>query len=427
MARGRVALVVLVIALVMGLVPVAGGASRQTHTPGSYIVMLEEGTDPVAHAHKKGVTAEHTYRKVFRGYSAALSYQQRRSLRSDAAVVSVEKSRVFSAAASTVFAALNAKAPPPQEPARGLRRIGGLLSPTAKIDGVDERVNVDVAILDSGIQPDHPDLNVVGGTNCLKQGKATDWRDREGHGTLVGGIVAALDNGFGRVGVAPGARLWAVRLSSQSESPAGNILEDDLICGLEWVVANDIEVANMSLSGPGENINDCESDPAIWDALQTAICAAIANGTTLVAAAGNEGMDASTELPAAYPDVIAVSAFSETDGLPGGLGESAGAFGCEEDIADDTFAFFSNFGPVVDLSAPGVCVGSTYLHSTYAGGIGTSFATPFVSGAAALYLANHPDATPRQVRDVLIRQRERGPIAGDPDGIDEGIVNVSRL
>lgn len=138
-------------------------------------------------------------------------------------------------------------------------------------------------------------------------------------------------------------------------------------------------------------------------------------------------MDASTLVPIAYPDVIGVSAFAETDGLPGGLGPSSGERGCEEDNADDAFAFFSNFGPVVDLSAPGVCVGTTYLQNTYSGGTGTSFSAPFVSGAAALYLAKHPSATPGTVRNALVAQREVGHIAGDPDGIDEGIVNVSGL
>jgi subtilisin family serine protease len=248
--------------------------------------------------------------------------------------------------------------------------------------------------------------------------------DTIGHGPGVAGLVGALDNGFGRVGVAPGARLWAVRVGD----PDGIIQEEDLICGLEWLIGRDIEVANMSLSGEGENIQDCHgTDPGTWDALQRAICAAIAANVTLVASAGNDGFDASTLLPAAYPDVIAVSAFGETDGLPGGLGQSTGALGCEEDVADDTFAFFSNFGPIVDISAPGVCVGTTYLQNTYSGGTGTSFSTPIVSGGAALYLATHPNASPAQVRDALVALREAGPIDGDPDGIDEGVLDVSTL
>ena len=215
-------------------------------------------------------------------------------------------------------------------------------------------------------------------------------------------------------------------------SPNGSkgIPDAALICGLEWIIASgvDIEVVNLSLGGEIETpIDDCESDRAEWHPIQHAICAVIAAGVTVVASAGNEGIDAAKHIPSAYPEVIAVSAFAENDGLPGGLGLSSGAFGCEVDIADDTFAFFSNFGSTIDLSAPGVCVAATFLRGTYAGGTGTSFSAPFVSGAAALYLANHPSADPETVQDALIRQRERGPIAGDPDGIDEGIVDVSKL
>jgi subtilisin family serine protease len=429
MARGRVVLAFCFGVLAAGLIPVAGGANQADVSPGKYIVMLAPGVDPTAHARTKGISVGHSYRRVFHGYSAALSPAQVQSLQDDPEVTSVKASRVFHLEAIGFApaggASVSQKDLTPQVPSVSARRVGALLSPTAKIDGIDERVDVDIAILDSGIQPDHPDLNVRGGTDCVRDTKKPSWADRDGHGTLVAGIAAAIDNGFGRVGIAPGARLWGVRVAD----PEGLIEDADLICGLEWLVAGeaDIEVANMSLSGPGENINACRGSSAAWDALQYAICAAVGRGITMVASAGNEGMDASTLIPGAYPDVMAVSAFAETDGLPGRLGPSSGSLGCEVDIADDTFAFFSNFGPTIDLSAPGVCVGSTFLKGTYAGGIGTSFSTPLVAGAAALYLAKHPDATPDRVRDALLKQRERGPIAGDPDGIDEGILNVSGL
>jgi subtilisin family serine protease len=434
--KGLGALVIAVSALAMGLVPVAGGAPERSATSGRYIVTLSPGANPAAHALEAGIAVEHSYKHVFRGYSAQLSQTQLNSLLKDGAVESVERSRIFrgdSAAATSVSpkkGGVSQKELTPQVPSVTVVRVGALESPTAKIDGIDERVNVDIAIIDSGIQHNHPDLNVRGGTNCVggaNRANTGGWKDKtDGHGTLVAGIAAAIDNGYGRVGIAPGARLWAVNVLDSE----GLTEEADVICALEWLVSsgNDIEVANMSLSGAGENIQDCHgSDPETWDALQRAICAAIAANVTLVASAGNEGFDASTELPAAYPDVIAVSAFGETDGRPGGLGQSTGALGCEVDVADDTFAFFPNFGPVVDLSSPGVCVGTTYLKGTYAGGVGTSFSTPFVAGAAGLYLATHPNATPAEVMNALVALREPGPIAGDPDGIDEGIVDVSGL
>jgi subtilisin len=93
----------------------------------------------------------------------------------------------------------------------------------------------------------------------------------------------------------------------------------------------------------------------------------------------------------------------------------------------DTFAFFSNFGPVVDIAAPGVCIGTLYPGGLYAAWTGTSFAAPLVSGAAALYIANHAGASPATVRAALISLAEPGPIPGDPDTYPEGIVNVSTL
>ena len=427
MARGSVAFVVLITTLLVGLVPVAGGASRDSGPPGRYVVMLKGGVDPALHARRKGLTVEHTYRQIFTGYSVQLSVDQIESLSQDALVRSVEASRGFElVGAGTTLAAAAAVKQPPQVPSVSVRRVGALESRTAKIDGIDERVDADIAILDTGIQPDHPDLNVIGGTNCA-EGQPSHWKDKDiGHGTGVAGLTAALDNKIGRVGIAPGARLWAIRVSDSS----GKIEDDQLLCGLEWLVASgvDVEVANLSLSGVSTDpIRDCDTDPTDWDSLQSGICAVIEAGVTIVAAAGNDGYDASNEVPAAYPDVIAVSAFAETDGLPGGLGPSSGEVGCFVDIADDAFAFFSNFGPVVDLSAPGVCVGTTSTGSGYSGGTGTSFSTPIVAGATALYLAKHPDATPETVKEALIKQREAGPIAGDPDGIDEGIVNVSKL
>ena len=94
---------------------------------------------------------------------------------------------------------------------------------------------------------------------------------------------------------------------------------------------------------------------------------------------------------------------------------------------DDTFAIFSNFGSVVDLAAPGVCTTSTYPGGLYAVGSGTSFSAPRVAGAASLYIANHPGASPADVRAALISLAEPGPIPGDPDAYPEGIVNVSTL
>ena len=143
MKSGRVALAILITGLTACLVPVAGGASRADLESANYIVMLASGVDPAQHAKKKGVAPEHTYRTVFRGYSAQLSQAQVDSLRQDVEVKSVHVSRSYQF--SEAQAALGGAAKtPPQVPSINLVRVGGLLSPTAKIDGIDERVDVDV-------------------------------------------------------------------------------------------------------------------------------------------------------------------------------------------------------------------------------------------------------------------------------------------
>ena len=115
---------------------------------------------------------------------------------------------------------------------------------------------------------------------------------------------------------------------------------------------------------------------------------------------------------------------ADTDGLPGSLQD---ALRCDPTQTDDTFATWSNFGEDVDLAAPGACLSSTYPGGLYAISSGTSFATPLVAGAAALYISTHPGATPAQVQAALIAAAEPGPITGDPDAYAEGIVNVSGL
>ena len=125
-----------------------------------------------------------------------------------------------------------------------------LESPTADVDGVDERIDVDVTIVDGGIDPTHPDLNVAGGFNCVGS-KNKAWTDLDGHGTRVAGVAAALDNTIGVVGIAPGARLWAVRVAD----PTGYIRDADLLCGLDWIAQHSdvIDVANLSLEGNDKN------------------------------------------------------------------------------------------------------------------------------------------------------------------------------
>jgi subtilisin len=367
-----------------------------------YIVVLAPGADPGELAGRIGAIAERTYSAAINGFAAELGPGQVKHLEDDPRVEAVVPD-----ADGYELAA--------QEVPTGVRRVGGLASPTARIDGSDERVDADIAIIDSGIDSSQPDLNVAGGYDCGGSGTLEDWI---GHGTMVAGVAAAIDDDAGVVGVAPGARLWSVPI----EDRRGRVHDSAVICALDWVTAHAdvIDVANMSVDRGGKDSGRCGLNPAgrVRDPLHAAICAAVSAGVTVVAAAGNKHVDAARSVPAAFDEVITVSALADTDGMPGGEG---GTCDGEE---DDALASFSNFGAVVDIAAPGVCIETTRAGGGTAVVDGTSFSTPHVAGAAALWIAGHPGATPADVRAAILANREQGPLEDDPDGIDEGVLRV---
>ena len=401
-----------VLALLSAMAPAGAAAATAP-----YIVGVDVRVDPAVAAARVGVIPALVLTEVFHGYVADLTRTQLTRVRKDPATLSIEEETT----SPVTFPKATVDPPQPAQSVRNpVRRVGGLGSPTARIDGIDERVNVDVAIIDSGIDADHPDLNVAGGVNCV--GNRGGFADTDSHGTMVAGLVGAIDNAIGVVGVAPGARVWAVRVTSGN---GGQITDRRLLCGLEWVAANAhiIDVANMSLRGVTKLESDtCESPNRKAAALHQAVCRLVELGVVVVVAAGNDTSDVAGVVPARFPEVITVSAISDSDGMPGGLG---GAPVCLPGENDDTFATFSNFGLEVDVAAPGSCITSTHPDGLYAFNSGTSFATPLVSGAAALYLATHPDGTPAEVRMAIINAAEPGPIPGDPDPYPEGILNVN--
>lgn len=237
----------------------------------------------------------------------------------------------------------------------------------------------------------------------------------------VAGTVGALDNDVGVVGMAPGARLWAVRVLDRNGSGSTS----GVIAGIDWVTAraNVIEVANMSLGGAGGTDGNCGNTNN--DAEHKAICAAVAAGITFVVAAGNESQNANLSTPAAYEEVITVSALADFDGIPGGLGTGNYAFSsCTENV-DDSLACFSNYGASVDIMAPGVGIYSSALGGGYTSMSGTSMASPHVAGAAALLKAVNPTWTPAQVRTALLASATSTAfITDDPDGIHEPLLDA---
>jgi subtilisin family serine protease len=216
-------------------------------------------------------------------------------------------------------------------------------------------LGVNVAVIDTGIDRDHPDLadNIAGGVNYVgtarwKPVNPNKWDDGNGHGTHVAGIIAALDNDIGVVGVAPEASLYAVRVLGNS----GSGYVSDVVAGLEWAILNDMDICNMSL---GTNTS--------VQSLREACDAAAAYGLLLVAAAGNDG--GAVDYPAAYSSVIAVAAVDNSDTRPS----------------------WSSYGPSVELAAPGVDVYSTWKGGGYKTIGGTSMAAPHVAGTLALNLS----------------------------------------
>jgi subtilisin family serine protease len=305
---------------------------------------------------------------------------------------------------------------------------------------------VRVAVVDTGIKLNHVDLaaNLATGTgtNCINPGQPPN--DDHGHGTHVAGTVAAAYNGQGVVGVATNAQLIPVKVLDST----GYGSDAQVICGLDYVAGLAQSqpgpyVLNMSLGDPNRpGETTCGSS-----ALHQAVCNLTNAGVTVVAAAGNDGADASSFVPAAYDEVIAVSAFTDFDG-------QRSFAGCQADFfdygyqCDDTLADFSNYGSVVDVAAPGVHVLSDWIDGGETTISGTSMAAPHVAGAAALVLGANPSLTPAQVRSILESTGEcpDGSVANAPtcaghgqwqvgglfgttpdnDGIPEPLVNALR-
>lgn len=206
---------------------------------------------------------------------------------------------------------------------------------------------IKVGIIDTGIQLNHPDLvaNIKGGYNAIRPNKSAN--DDNGHGTHVAGTVAAVNNTIGVVGAAHQVWLYAIKVLNAS----GSGYLSDVIEGIQWAIANNLQIINLSL-GTSSNVQS----------FHDAIIAAKNAGLVVVAAAGNNG--GAVLYPARYPEAMAVSA---TD-------------------SNNVIASWSNRGPEIDLAGPGVSIYSTYRRSSYATMSGTSMATPHVAGSAALLL-----------------------------------------
>jgi subtilisin family serine protease len=343
---------------------------------------------------RRGVRVGTRFSWATQGFTASMTASQAAVLRDDPSVASVVPDAPASIAADSV--------------PLGIERIDAT-------EGIvtGEDVDIDVAVIDTGVGPvggpaGSPELDIRGGTDCRPRRStprkdAGSYADGHGHGTHVAGTIAARANGAGIVGVAPGARIWAVRVFDGN----GSGTTASVICGVEWVTRWLAEhpgrpmVVNMSLRGPDDyrGPRSCDADGRDpRDPEHQAICTAVRAGAVFAVAAGNESDLASRYIPARYTEVVTVGAMSDFDGLAGARSGRTRLSGCPVPSGrerDDRFATYSNFGSAVDVVAPGTCVrslapstGSTIATTLMTG---TSMATPHVTGSLARYLAMHGD------------------------------------
>ncbi len=414
--------------------------SAATNANPSYIVTLRREADQDGCAKAFNIQRHHIFRHALNGFAANLDAATAEKLRHDPRVLAVEPDGDVVLDATTVIPAgqLTNQIVP-----SGILRMGLTNFPMTHLNGQDHRINVDVAVLDTGVQLDHPDLNVyLPGSASFADG-STNGSDWNGHGTHVAGTLGALDNSFGVVGVAPGVRVWSVEVIGPTQHAVANVL-----AGMDYISqhADQISVVNASIT-------------IVADSYSVAIHQAVTNiinqGVVFVAAAGNSGGDISGDLvwgneddalPAALSEVMAVSAmdpnptqFNTNAPLTGG---SLPNPGFDTIWPDSNFSFIRHDpslvispGFAMDVAAPGVNILSTYKGGDYAILTGTSMASPHAAGLVALYIAVNGRATNAagvyKIRQAIVdnsqpqSQWASYPNTGDPDGNPEPLVYPS--
>lgn len=251
---------------------------------------------------------------------------------------------------------------------------------------------VKVAVIDTGIDGRHDDLNVVGGYNCSQDERGPEGYDIDphGHGTHVAGTVGARHNDIYVTSPAPGVPLLSEVTFGASGSASGAMV----LCAVNKALEHDADIISASLGG-GHVATRC-GGPSVYT---NGWCKA-ARRAVVVVAAGNDAVDAIHKGPANVPGVVTVGAIVDFDGQPGGLG--LGHPGCGFAHRDDYLAVFSNWGSTVDVVGPGACILSTMPGQSWGYNSGTSMITPLVSAVFAAAAAEFPDCRGQDlVRMVL--------------------------
>ncbi len=315
---------------------------------GSYICVFKKGSvgrgQAEAEAHRsvnaQGGQVKHVYRVALQGFAANMAPQAvERMKAANPNIAYCEQDQIMAIPQFRIEARPGGggSTQPPQETPWGIARVKGGAAGTFGTAWV----------IDTGIDFTHPDLNVDTVRSRSFLGGTTTPVDQNGHGTHVAGTIAAYDNTIGVIGVAPGAKVVAVRVLDRRGSGSNS----GVIAGVDYVAANGQpgDVANMSLGG------------GVSQALDDAVVAASGGGVRFALAAGNETDNANNHSPARAngPNIFTVSAFAN----------------------GNTWASFSNYGnPPIDYAEPGVSIKSTWLSGGYNTISGTSMATPHLAG-----------------------------------------------
>ena len=385
--------------------------------PGQYIVEFNDSDESISEksdkfAKKHGLQNLHVYEHSFKGANVFIPPGKEKDVQNDPDVKNLVQD-------FTIYAFDKPSDLSKPAMSDGSGSTASQVIPTginwidADLNTTNEGLGVTVAVLDTGISFSHPDLMVNIPLSRDFSGDGTGGDDNnttsgvKGHGTHVAGVIAALNNIRGVLGVGSQIDLVSVKVLNRTGSGSFG----SIISGLDYVTANSgvIGVANLSLGATG-GTNPSQGFSDVSALLQQAAQRVVNAGIVVVVAAGNSALDvtANNAVPAMYPEVVSVSALDDRDGVQG----------------NDKWASFSNFGTEVDIIAPGVNILSTAIGGGTSALSGTSFSSPYVAGTVGLYIARNgrPSNGDARLLGSLLNaiSQPRAPLAGEPtDGFTE--------